>query len=54
MVGKVIVSVDYSLAPEHPYPAGLNDCWQVYNWILNKMEESLGIQVLNNLISCRN
>jgi len=29
----VVVSVDYGLAPEHPAPEPLQDCWSVLEWV---------------------
>jgi hypothetical protein len=39
----VVVSVDYRLAPEYPYPAAVEDCYDALIWAFNKGPSMIGI-----------
>ena len=42
-LGALIVAVDYRLAPEHPFPTPLEDCFAALSWLFSETD-SLGLE----------
>ena len=47
----VVFTIEYRLAPEHKFPAGFDDVWQAYYWIITQSEKQFGIKLSNVILA---
>lgn len=48
-VGCKVIDIDYKLAPEHPFPEGLNECYAIVKWVFENAKE-LNIDIENVIL----
>jgi acetyl esterase/lipase len=46
MLGALVVSVDYRIVPEHPFPCGIEDCYAATGWAVDTLDIDPGRVVL--------
>jgi acetyl esterase/lipase len=42
MLGALVVSVDYRIVPDHPFPCGVEDCYAVLCWAVENLDIDAG------------
>ncbi|KAL4923723.1 alpha/beta hydrolase [Aspergillus undulatus] len=43
--GCVVVTVNYRLAPENPWPAAVHDCWEALLWLISEGPAAINVNI---------